>query len=150
MTRIGPIASIAAMMLTAIARRGERVVKVKSGDSARAVIQQEIDSLPKAGGTVFIPAGRYVLDGKARAVFTSCTFADNLGYGIFFSSTPEMSTGNSVVGCVFTGNTKPALNPGIAGFVVETACVKQGNDKGEDAKPKSPCTHSSLSSRARP
>jgi len=32
-------------------------------EGARASIQAEIDALPEHGGTVFIPAGRYVLDG---------------------------------------------------------------------------------------
>ncbi len=33
---------------------------------ARAAIQAAIDSLPESGGTVFLPAGRYVLDGMVH------------------------------------------------------------------------------------
>lgn len=58
------VAAFAALMMAPC--YGEVIVSLKQGESARAVIQKAIDNLPKEGGTVFIPAGKYVLDGMVH------------------------------------------------------------------------------------
>ena len=39
----------------------DTVISIKKGDDASALIQKAIDELPATGGTLFLPAGRYVL-----------------------------------------------------------------------------------------
>ena len=58
------IAVFSAMMMLPVF--GEVVVSVNEGESAREMIQKSIDSLPKEGGSIFIPAGRYELDGMVH------------------------------------------------------------------------------------
>jgi hypothetical protein len=41
--------------------------------------------------------------------FIGCSFHDNVGWGIFFASKPELSWGNSVSNCIFGGNTDGAI-----------------------------------------
>lgn len=41
--------------------------------------------------------------------FIGCSFHDNVGWGIFFASKPELSRGNSVTNCVFGGNADGAI-----------------------------------------
>jgi len=45
---------------------GEIVVSVNEGESARAAIQKAIDTLPPSGGSIFLPAGKYKLDGMVH------------------------------------------------------------------------------------
>lgn len=56
------IISIFAIFLT-IASLHASNVRPDAPEGARAAIQAAIDALPATGGTVFIPAGKYILDG---------------------------------------------------------------------------------------
>jgi len=67
--------------------------------------------------------------------FVGCSFHNNVGWGLFFASNPELSWGNSVTNCTFGGNTEGAIRR-----VSEEVLVQSGNvmleHKKEPAPPK--------------
>ncbi|MGB1888034.1 MAG: right-handed parallel beta-helix repeat-containing protein [Akkermansiaceae bacterium] len=71
------IAVFSAMMMLPVF--GTVVVSVNEGESARAMIQKAIDELPKEGGSIFIPAGRYELDGMVHINRSNVTLRGETG-----------------------------------------------------------------------
>lgn len=63
--------------------------------------------------------------GVKRLFFESCSFLDNNGYGFWLGSPASESPGNSVVGCLFSGNTLGAIQIDPEGELYQEANIFQ-------------------------
>lgn len=63
--------------------------------------------------------------GVTRLFFNSCSFIDNDGYGFWLASPASESPNNTVVGCLFSGNTDGALEVAPNGELYQQGNVYQ-------------------------
>jgi hypothetical protein len=63
--------------------------------------------------------------GVTRLFFNSCSFIDNNGYGFWLASPASESPNNTVVGCLFSGNTQGAIELDINGELYQDGNVFQ-------------------------
>ena len=63
--------------------------------------------------------------GATRLFFNSCSFIDNDGYGFWLASPASESPNNTVVGCLFSGNTQGALEVDPNGELYQEGNVYQ-------------------------
>jgi len=74
--------------------------------------------------------------GMIDCVFTSCSFIKNGGYGVCFSSNPEMSKGNAMIGCILSHNEKEAVSLVEDGFFIRSGNVEIQNNRSNLHKKK--------------
>ena len=63
--------------------------------------------------------------GVTRLFFEACSFIDNGGYGFWLASPASESPGNTIAGCLFSGNSQGAIKIDQGGVLFESGNVEQ-------------------------